>query len=549
MQPKRQKVEPQPRAPYVPKQPQAKQPHGSGKQPQVGGQKRQGKHGTQLGPKGKKQKNNEPEAETEEQPPLPPSGFPPSDDSAAEVDMDYAELVPPPPLPPPSPESHSAVANGYSSGQDDSHQARSYEPLPGPPVSLPDGAQRKANTLPALAASSAPQSRPQVGFKLQGSRRQKLRMVEAEDPTTKAMRERLEQHLAQQQQQQQQQQSLQQQQSIQQQQHQSLQQQQAGAYSQGSLLQQAANLPLPMPGSAAETLPQVVSTQQVSQQGHERVHAVPTSLVETMIEPIPGMHFRSNAQTDFETDGQQHSPQQQQQQQHHSRKRHTSAQHKMPEEVTALPPGLGSMLQLQEQQQPPQQPPQQLPQEELVLPPGLVPEPDQVQPQLQRSQSHRHVHHRRSSRRSHRPDAPPTGPPSPGEDPPQQLGRPHSYSQPGVLQQSGHESHLITEEADPEHAGPGYHQVFGQLAQPAQSQGMPTGNHVVQVPKGSKNGLAGLAERGGPVALANGHAANGHAANDAAGIEVLADDVKSLLRYFCRSLPHKSSIQHSAFDT
>jgi len=47
-----------------------------------------------------------------------------------------------------------------------------------------------------------------VGFKLHGNRRQKLHMVESEDPTTKAMRERLQQHLAAQQQQQQQQQQL-----------------------------------------------------------------------------------------------------------------------------------------------------------------------------------------------------------------------------------------------------------------------------------------------------------------------------------------------------
>ncbi|KAL0031859.1 hypothetical protein WJX79_000365 [Trebouxia sp. C0005] len=67
----------------------------------------------------------------------------------------------------------------------------------------------------------------------------------------------------------------------------------------------------------------------------------------------------------------------------------------------------------------------------------------------------------------------------------------------------------------------GYQQYEVQLAQPAVSQ-----NAVALPPaQGLENGLAGLAETGGPVALANRPAPGAEA-----GIEVLADDVKSLLR-------------------
>lgn len=80
----------------------------------------------------------------------------------------------------------------------------------------------------------------------------------------------------------------------------------------------------------------------------------------------------------------------------------------------------------------------------------------------------------------------------------------------------------VTEELIPEpdrsSTVPGYHQYKGQ---PAASQ-----SEVAQAPaRGLENGLAGLAEIGGPVALAN-----GPAPGTQAGIEVLADDVKSLLR-------------------
>ncbi|KAA6427633.1 MAG: RNA polymerase II C-terminal domain phosphatase-like 3-like, partial [Trebouxia sp. A1-2] len=122
IQPKKPKAEPQPRTTYVPKQPQAS------------GQKRQGKQGSQQGPKGKKQKKAAAAADLEDAPPLPPSDAPPSDDSAAEAAMEGVESVPLPPLPPPSPDplpAGSAMANGYSSGHTDTHQAAVSRALPG----------------------------------------------------------------------------------------------------------------------------------------------------------------------------------------------------------------------------------------------------------------------------------------------------------------------------------------------------------------------------------------------------------------------------------
>ena len=493
IQPKKLKAEPQPRAPYVPKQPQAS------------GQKRQGKQGSQQGPKGKKQKKGAAAADIEDPPPLPPSDAPPSDDSAAEADMEGVESVPLPPLPLPSPDSlpaGSAVANGYSSGHTDTHQASVSGPLPGPSVQPVVAAPAlPVAPPPAAEASEGTPSRPQVGFKLQGNRRQKLHMVESEDPTTKAMRERLQQHLAAQQQQQQQQ---------------LLQQLHQGGQLESSLLQ-AAQVPLPLPDSDTSTPGQCHShrgNHGIQEPGHDQ---------------IPGIHDDTDGQVEVQTNGQLPFGKPQLQQVHQHR-RHLPKR-KAPNDSHAPPPGLEASPHQQTPQQLPQQVPQQLAQ--AGLPPGLALEPQQQQlqpqPELQRSQSHRHVHHhRRSSRRSHRGDPASLDMIQPSEEAPQDMAGLAPYSQP-ALQQSGYGTDPMTDpviqelipEPDRSSTAPGYQQYEGQLAQPALSQ-----NEVAQAPaKGLENGLAGLAEIGGPVALAN-EAAPG----TQAGIEVLADDVKSLLR-------------------
>ena len=495
IQPKKPKAEPQPRASYVPKQPQAS------------GQKRQGKQGSQQGPKGKKQKKGAAAADIEDPPPLPPSDAPPSDDSAAEADMEGVESVPLPPLPPPSPDSlpaGSAVANGYSSGHTDTKQAAVSEPLPDLSGQPPFASPALPVTPPPAAEASDTPSWPQVGFKLQGNRRQKLHMVESEDPTTKAMRERLQQHLAAQQQLQQLPQQLH--------------QQQAGQL-QSSLLQQAAQVPLPLPDSDTAT-----PGRSHSQHGNPGIQ-------EPGHEQIPGINDGTDGQIELQTNGQLPFGKPQLQQVHQHRRHHPKR--KAPNDSHAPPAGLEAPPHQQTPQQLPQQVPQQLSQQlaQAELPPGLALEPQQqqLQPELQRSHSHRHVHHhRRSSRRSHRGDPASLDMIQPSEEAPQDIAGLAPYSQP-ALQQSGYGTEPMTDpvtqelipEPDRSSTVPGYQQYEEQLAQPAVSQ-----NEVAQAPaKGLENGLAGLAETGGPVALAN-----GRAPGTQTGIEVLADDVKSLLR-------------------
>ena len=498
IQPKKPKAEPQPRTTYVPKQPQAS------------GQKRQGKQGSQQGPKGKKQKKAAAAADLEDAPPLPPSDAPPSDDSAAEAAMEGVESVPLPPLPPPSPDplpAGSAMANGYSSGHTDTHQAAVSRALPGQSAQPICAAPALPATPPPPAEASDTPSRPQVGFKLQGNRRQKLHMVEGEDPTTKAMRERLQQHLAAQQQQLQQ---------LPQQLH-----QQQGGQLQSSLLQQAAQVPLPLPDLDTST-PGRRHLQHGNRGSQEPGH-----------EQIPGIHDDTDGQIELHTNGQLPLGKPQLQQVHQHRRHHPAAKRKAPNDSHAPPPGLEASLHQQAQQQTPQQVPQQLPQAEL--PPGLAPDSRQLQPQLQRSQSHRHVHHhRRSSRRSHRGDPAPLDTIQPSEEAPQPTAGRAPYSQPAP-QQSGYGTDPMTDpvtaepmpEPDRSSIAPGYQQYEVQLAQPAVSQ-----NAVALPPaQGLENGLAGLAETGGPVALANRPAPGAEA-----GIEVLADDVKSLLRCGLTSL-------------
>ena len=243
MQPKKPKTEAQPRTPYVPKQ---------GK---VSGQKRQGK-GNQQGPKGKKQKKSglqeaAVEADAEEAPPLPPPDSLSAYDSSQTMVQEDDDSLPMPPLPPPSPQSPqlpSAVLNGNSS---DHNQSASEQ------LALPRELGSSPSTLLPPEASSAPQGRTQVGFKLQASKRQKLKVIEAEEPVTQGMRERLERHLAlqqlqlqQEQEQRQQQQQQQQQQQISQLQLQLQQQQQEqhGMQSEGRPELQAARGSLPLPG-------------------------------------------------------------------------------------------------------------------------------------------------------------------------------------------------------------------------------------------------------------------------------------------------------------
>lgn len=527
VQPKKPKTEPQPRAPYVPKQ------------PQVAGQKRHGKQGTQHGPKGKKQKKDvlvvgeEAEA-AEEAPPLPPPDAPRSDESAVEVDMEADDVVPPPPLPPPSPERvlpDSAVANGHSGGHRSNHQASATRLLPTSPAQPSAAAQPQPVSLPLPGASNGTSPRPQVGFRLQGNRRQKLNMAEREDPVAQAMRERLQRHLIAQQ--------LQQQQMHQQLQQQQVHQQLVG-HTQDSLLQQAAHTPLPAPGLEFSALSQPFTAQQRLQHGNpgdqDQVNG-----------NIPGLIDEADAHVQLRTDSQQPDGKPQLQQVHQHSRQHSSSKRKAPEQPNAFPPGLESSPQQQQQQQhrhPPQQLSQQLSQQlpgqppQAELAPGLTLHPEQLQPQLQRLQSHRHVHHRRSSKRSHRKEeAAAWDVAQPSTEAQQHLPDLDPYDQP-VPQQSGYGTDPMTDpeplQLPPELDAPSpasrHRPHPGAAAPPAPSWG----GAAAQAPaNGLERSLAGLAETGGPVALANGGPvafANGHSAGAGPAVQVLADDVKSLLR-------------------
>lgn len=490
VQPKKPKAEPQPRTPYVPKQPQPR------------GQKRQGK-GTQQGPRGKKQKkdslaDNAADTDTEA-PPLPPPDSPSLYDSSqtiAEAELEDDESLPAPPLPPPSP-NHAAVAYGHSSGQ---LPSASVPQLHSPVPSL-DNTQPRSMTLPPPDAP--PHGRAQVGFKLPMNKRQKLKMTAAEEPADQEMRLRLQRHLALQQQQQQQQMSQQLQ--LQLQQHQRV------AQPQGSMPQQAA-----LPAASAGHLPELSSR-----------HQLPNGT------PDPQSHLRATPQeyanglapdAQHKNQAQQHSRLSEQQ---HWQQR-LSRQGPIDDSALSVP-GLQPDMH-QSPQQLPVQLQQQLPQAELALPPGLVQEPDesahQAPQQLQRRLSHRHVHHRRS-RHSHRTDRANPGSPTGHAEPallPDNVN-PHSQA---IPQQTGYGSRPLPDQPmmhpDAQHVSGGvpYH---GQDRQPASMLPGPLDDqHQAGMQNGGGAGFGGLAESGGPVAVASGQTAK-------TGVQVLADDVKSLLRY------------------
>ena len=193
IQPKRVVPEAKPKSPYVPKPPRKQHQ----KQPQPQGQKRQGKQqGGQNGPKGKRQRIAEQSQSEEtsvngeaEQPPLPPQLNElviAQQSIGASQDSD----IPPPPLPP--------LQNGHTadSQQPEAMQASDIHSMPGPPLS---------SASLSVQESDAPvsfQPRAQVGFKLAGNKRQKLKLEPEEetDPsksaTHAAMRYRLEQAVA-----------------------------------------------------------------------------------------------------------------------------------------------------------------------------------------------------------------------------------------------------------------------------------------------------------------------------------------------------------------
>ena len=504
VQPKKPKAEAPPRTPYVPKQ------------ARVSGQKRQGK-GKQQGPQGKKQKKNGPaeaaaEADAEEAPPLPPPDSLSAYDSSqtmVEGNMEGDDSMPVPPLPPPSPDSpHAppAVDNGDSALK---------QSASGPLAPALEPGSTHSTILP-LEAPSAPQGRTQVGFKLQMSKRQKLKMTEAEEPITHGMRERLERHLALQQQQLQQQQQQQPQQQLSQQ----VPQLQQGMQLQGRHELQAPGGSLPLPGPppgpvltapGAHHLPYAAMPHAGLRHA---VHAADHS-------PVSGLpsnvHHSRHAQSQSEVE-------EQQQQQHASHRQHKRSRHDAADESAPLVPGLETDL-----HQSPQQLPQQLLQAEHELPPGLAPEQDQSShqspQQLQRRLSHRHVHHRR--RHSHRTDRT-------DQDPSQQHAEPAPLSDDIIPdsqpepQQSVYGSGALLEQPtvhlDVDHAT-GSAPLPSQDARPAyQLLAHVPNHHQGELESGAQNGLGGLAESGGPVAVASEY--DGAQAE----VQVLADDVKSLLR-------------------
>ena len=508
VQPKKPKAEAQPRTPYVPKQ------------GRVSGQKRQGK-GNQQGPKGKKQKKSGPqeaavEVDAEEAPPLPPPDSLPAYDSSQTMVQEDDDSLPMPPLPPPSPESPSAVLNNGNSI--DQRQSASGQ------LALPQELGPTHSTLLPPEASSVPQGRTQVGFKLQASKRQKLKVIEAEEPVTHGMRERLERHLALQQlqlqQQEQQQQQQQQQHQVSHLPHQQQQQQQLPAQvqqlQQGMQLEgrpelQAPRGTLPLPGPPpAMGVPPSLGTHQlpcapIPSAGMQ--HAAPAATHEPSVGGLPpNTHHSRHAQAYSEAEEQRHA-------------RHRQPKHprqEVADQSPSLVPGLEPDLH--------QLPPQQLHRTEPELPPGLAPELDQSSQQspqqLQRRLSHRHVHHRRS-RHSHRTDR--TDP-----EVPQQHAEPASLPD-GVLPIS---------QSEPQRSsfGPGalpeqliMHQDVNVASSNALPAHMPN-RHQAGVQNGPQNGLGDLAESGGPVAVASG------AVGAVAEVQVLADDVKSLLRYFVACL-------------
>lgn len=490
VQPKKPKAEAQPRAPYVPKQ---------GK---VSGQKRQGK-GNQQGPKGKKQKKSglqeaAEEVDAEEAPPLPPPDSLSAYDSSQTMvqgGMEDDDSLPMPPLPPPSPQSPqlpSAVLNG--TGSDQTLSASGALALP------PELGSTHSILLPP-EASSAPQGRTQVGFKLQANKRQKLKVIEAEEPVTHGMRERLERHLAlqqlqlqqQQEQRQQQQQHIVSQQQQQQQSPERSQQLPQGMQSDGRPELQAPRGAMPLPGPPSGSVHPLSGTHQlpcapipIAGLPHAASHE-PSGGV-----PANTRHSR-HAHTHPEAEEQRHA-------------RHRQAKHPQQDaadESASLVPGLEPDL---------HQLPPQLHQAEPELPPGLAPELDQSSQQspqqLQRRLSHRHVHHRRS-RHTHRTD----------RTDPELL---QQHTEPALLP----DGVLPITHSDPQGSsfGPGalpeqltMHQDHPSTALPAH---MPD-RHQHNSPQ---TGLGDLAESGGPVAVASG------VVGALAEVQVLADDVKSLLR-------------------
>ena len=503
VQPKKPKAEAQPRSPYVPKQ------------AKVTGQKRQSQ-GNQQGPKGKKQKKSGSaeaavEVDAEEAPPLPPPDSLSAYDSSqtmVEAGMEDDDSLPVPPLPPPSPDSPTVLAAKVNSKNRSPRQAAAGPLLPALEPSS------RHSTLPP-GAPSAPQGRTQFGFKLQASKRQKLKMTEAEEPTAHAMRERLERHLALQQQQQQQ---LQQQQQKQQQQQQQQQlPQQVSQLPQGTQLQgkhelqaPAGSLPLPGP-PPGPVLPPPGTHQLPYAAMPSAVHAAATEPVNGL--PINTRHSR-HAQSPSEIEEHRHAFQKQRE---HPRQHVADAS-------APLLPGLEPDL---------HQLPQQLHQAEPELPPGLAPELDQSSQQspqqLQRRLSHRHVHHRRS-RHLHRSDR--------TDD-----ELPRQHAQPVLLpddvlpiSRSEHQQSGLGLRALPEqlimHQGMNQsaqqlsaQQLSSQDAQPAyQPSAQLPDQHQAGVQNGPQHGLGDLAESGGPVAVASG------LAGAPAEVQVLADDVKSLLR-------------------
>lgn len=475
IQPKRPHIEPKPRSPYVPKpktpqvsKPKTPQPP---KQPQSQGQKKQGQQqGNQKGPKGKKQKLN----------------------GQASKASAYAKAHKGPPLPPPIDAGTPSMQNGHSSSHalTDQRQALVGQSSQAPPA--PPG-DNSILPLDFPSAEDGLQPRPQVGFKLAGTKKQKIRLAPEEDPRTAAMHQRLRMHMAKQQQQQQQ--AREQEQQAQQLEHRKS--------INVDTTQQAAPDPTTYGVSTSDAV--AMDLDNDADDNTDQMNAA-----------VAGQHalLPSHAQT-------------------------------WSVAPSLLPPGLQSpnqqlpdhLMQFQLPQQVPQTvPQQQLPGEASSLPPQEQSQlPGQLQHQLpgQLPQESSRGMHRRRSRRSHRfGDTLLAGQVQPNADTDLNNG--------AVVLDSDAQQADTSQGLQPQHVT---HLPRHQWQQQGmQQQALQSGAgqawqepHRTQQPwldassgRSSSPALADLAEHGGPVAIANGSA--GCTAHAGAQLQVLADDVKSVLR-------------------
>lgn len=466
--------------------PKPPQKQGLPKQSQPQGQKRQGKQqGNQNGPKGKNKGPGQKQhaydsTNTYTEPPQPP--LPPPTDGQSNASTSVDADIPPPPSPP-GEDSHTTDVHAAAAEQEHAPEASA---LPSPPgISQSDPEE-------ALSGSGA-QPRAQVGFKLAANKRQKLKVEPKEEPKSKAahfaaMRQRLEQAVAKQ----------------------DAEQQQMQQHSRQALQDKA----------------------QQAKRAEQPATAVPVEVDAHAELYLDSQQDPADKQSGWLSSSQQKSPSL------HGNQRQFGT-------TASMPPGLQLPEQLAHQSQHAQQlqsQPQQA--QESALPPDFESEaqqlPEQLQHQLPGPQPHegsRSVHRRRSKRgRRTAPEVLLAGQGRPDHAPYH-----HSSSIPGVAasdfqhadhthnpQQADLASGDLPQHPYSHHAGwqisqqpPGGRQLADQALQ-SDGQHSELSNHS------SSPALADIAESGGAVGIANGSAVlSPHPAEQ---VQVLADDVKSLLR-------------------